>query len=155
MWRLTNWVTINEYWQALFITSLNSSLLQKYKTVSTKHIFIANLRHIFAADYIKKCRRFQTMVFTEGPWATRMVTPTTTTTAKNNSKYNNCTSECIELSTCTELSPKLGREKTFLWLSRLRERNRKKLSQYLLSFNHFLFTNLRQKNKTLMTHTKK
>ena len=37
-----------------------------------------------------------------------------TMTAKNNSKYNNCTLECIELSTCTELSLKLKREKIFI-----------------------------------------
>ena len=37
------------------------------------------------------------------------------TTANNNSKYNNCTLECIELGTCTESSFKLEREKTFFW----------------------------------------
>ena len=35
------------------------------------------------------------------------------TTAKND-KYNNCTSECIELNACMELSLKLEREKAFL-----------------------------------------
>ena len=39
-------------------------------------------------------------------------------TAKNNSKYNNCTLECIELSTCTELLLKLEREKTFFGVLR-------------------------------------
>ena len=36
---------------------------------------------------------------------------TGTPTAKNNSKYNNRTLECIELSTCTELSLTLECEK--------------------------------------------
>ena len=36
-----------------------------------------------------------------------------TTVAKNSSKYNNCTLECIKLSTYKELSLKLKREKTF------------------------------------------
>ena len=36
-------------------------------------------------------------------------------TAKNNSKCNNCTLECIVLSTCTELSLKLEREKIFFF----------------------------------------
>ena len=36
-----------------------------------------------------------------------------TTTAKNNGKCNNCTLECIKLSTCTELSLKLQPEKAF------------------------------------------
>ena len=35
----------------------------------------------------------------------RTATPATPT-AKNNRKYNNCTLECIVLSTCTELSLK-------------------------------------------------
>ena len=47
----------------------------------------------------------------KGPLATRTATPTPT--AKNNSKYNNCTLECIELGTCTELSLKFELEKTF------------------------------------------
>ena len=43
----------------------------------------------------------------------RNETATLTTTAKNNSKYNNCTLECIKLGTDTELSLKLECEKTF------------------------------------------
>ena len=38
---------------------------------------------------------------------------TATPTAKNNSKYNDCTLECIELSSCTELPLQLEREKPF------------------------------------------
>ena len=63
-----------------------------------------------------------------------MRTATPTPTTKNNSKHNNCTFECIELSTCTELSLILEREKYFLELSRLRGRNKQKLFQYLFSF---------------------
>ena len=41
-----------------------------------------------------------------------MRTATPTPMEKNNSKYNNCTLEWIELSTCTELSLKLEHEKS-------------------------------------------
>ena len=77
---------------------------------------------------------------------------TPTPTAKNDSKYNNYTLECIELSTCTELSLKIEREKTVLELSRLRGRNKQKLSQYLFSFieKHlivFLFTKFKSRKQ--------
>ena len=54
---------------------------------------------------------FVTPFFHLGPLATRTASPTTT--AKNHNKYNNCMLECIELGTCTELSLKLERKKTF------------------------------------------
>ena len=40
-----------------------------------------------------------------------------------NSKYNNCTLECIELGKCTVLSLKLEREKIFLEFSGQQGRN--------------------------------
>ena len=79
-----------------------------------------------------------------------MRTATPTPTAKNNSKYNNCTLECIELGTCTELSLKFFGP--FLELSRLRGRNKQKLFQYLFSFMEkhlivFLFTKFKSKKQ--------
>ena len=67
------------------------------------------------------------------------------TTAKNNSNYNNCTLECTELSTCTELSLKLQREKTFFKVVKSTRMLQQKLSHYLFSFMEkhsivFLFT---------------
>ena len=56
-----------------------------------------------------------------GTFSNKDATPMPTT--KNNSKYNNCTLECIELGTCTELSLKLEREKIFLEFSGLQGRN--------------------------------
>ena len=80
----------------------------------------------------------------------RTVTPTTK--AKNNSKYNSCTSECIELSTCTELSLKLKREKTFFKVVESTRTLQQKLSQYLFSFMEkhsivFLFTKFNAKKQ--------
>ena len=55
-----------------------------------------------------------------GPLAMRAATPTTPT-AKNNSKYNNRTLECIELGNCTVLSLKLERQKTFFRVVKTRK----------------------------------
>ena len=81
-----------------------------------------------------------------------MRTATPTTTAKNSSKYNNCTLKCIELSSCTELLLKLGREKTFFRVVRTTRTSQQKLSLYLFSFieKHlivFLFTKFKVKKQ--------
>ena len=69
---------------------------------------------------------------------------------KNNDKYNNCTLECIELSTCTKLSLKLQREKTFFRVVGTTRTLQQKLSRYLFSFieKHliaFVFTKFKAK----------
>ena len=53
---------------------------------------------------------------------------------KNNSKYNNCTLECIKLGTCTQFSLKLIREKTSFSVVETTRTSQQKLSQYLFSF---------------------
>ena len=87
---------------------------------------------------------------------TRTATPTTTT--KNNSKYNNCTMECIEMSTCTELSLKLDLEKFFLRVLAIIRTLQQKRSRYLfgfmekyLSFFLFIYKVYGEGNKTLIT----
>ena len=81
-----------------------------------------------------------------------MATPTTT--AKNNSKYNNCTLEYIELSTCTKLSLKLEREtRPFLKLSGLQERTCLALWRNILSFSPHRVQG--EENKIPMARTKK
>ena len=87
-----------------------------------------------------------------------MATPTTA--VKNNSKYNNCTLECIGLSTCMELLLKLEREKTFFRVLGLQGRNNKNvLSICLASWKNiplfFAFKIQGVQHRTLMTRPKK
>ena len=58
-----------------------------------------------------------------GNLSNETTTATAMPKAKNNSKYSNYKLECIGLSTCTRLSLKLEREKTFLEFSELQGRN--------------------------------
>ena len=77
--------------------------LQKKKLLDNKPLLVF-------ITFVLKAQYTATMIYLIKAFiATRTPTPT----AKNNSKYNNCTSECIEHCTCKDLSQELEREKTF------------------------------------------
>ena len=85
-----------------------------------------------------------------------MSTAIATLTENNIRKYNYCTLECSDLSTCRELSLKLEREKTILEFSRLQGRkNKNVLSICLASWRNTPSFSAHEENKTQITCRKK